>query len=85
MVMCPLKKHKKNEVNLPRYVYHLLCFMVLLVAMSSCKLTKFVPEGKYLLYKTRIILEDSAYTDVYSNDLAPYLSQTHNSEILGFL
>ena len=82
--MCPLKKHKKNEVNLPRYVYHLLCFMVLLVAMSSCKLTKFVPEGKYLLYKTRIILEDSAYTDVYSNDLAPYLSQTHNSEILGF-
>ncbi|MBQ2440998.1 MAG: hypothetical protein II502_02255, partial [Paludibacteraceae bacterium] len=71
-------------MNLPRYVYHLLCIMVLLVAMSSCNLTKFVPENKYLLYKTRIVLDDTVYTDVYTADLTPYLRQTHNREILGF-
>ena len=50
--------------------------------LSACSTTKFVPEGKMLLNKTKIEIEGTK--DVTSSDLKAYLRQKTNSEILGF-
>ena len=62
----------------------LLLILTLLVGMvlTSCHTTKFVPEDKYLLYKTKVRVNDSK--DVQAEDLKSYLRQRHNTEVLGF-
>lgn len=56
--------------------------LLLLVALSSCNVTKFVPADEQLLYKTRIKVEDAK--GVSATELKTYLRQKQNSEILGF-
>ena len=59
------------------------CFLAILCCiLSACSTTKFVPEGKLLLNKTKIEIEGTK--DVTSADLKAYLRQKNNSEILGF-
>lgn len=53
-----------------------------LVLLCSCNSTKFVPEGKYLLNKTKVEVTDTR--QVPASDLKPYLRQKPNTEILGF-
>ncbi len=59
-----------------------ILMLMSVLLLSACHTAKFVPEGKYLLYKTRIVVNDTH--DVNPNDLKGYLKQTHNTEILGF-
>ena len=55
---------------------------LVMVLLSSCNTAKFVPEGQYLLNKTKIKVEDTR--EVTPSDLKTYLRQTPNTEILGF-
>ena len=75
-----LKRLPTRSVKMRPCRVILMLMSVLL--FSACHTAKFVPEGKYLLYKTRIVVNDTH--DVNPNDLKGYLKQTHNTEILGF-
>ena len=59
-------------------LYALFCVAL----FSSCSLTKFVPEDKYLLNDVKVRLEDTK--DVATSDLMKYVQQKQNTEILGF-
>ena len=56
----------------------LLCLLVL----TACNTTKFVPENKYLLNRTKVRVTDTK--NVSSEDMRSYLRQKENSEVLGF-
>lgn len=57
---------------------------VLAVAFSSCSSTKHVPDGKLLLDKVKINIQDP-HSDVEVNQLANYLRQNSNHRVLGGL
>ncbi|MCQ2347414.1 MAG: BamA/TamA family outer membrane protein [Paludibacteraceae bacterium] len=63
-------------------LFILLLLGSLLVGLNSCRLTKYVPEDKLLLNKTKVKVIDTK--DLASANLNNYLQQTQNSEILGF-
>ena len=50
-------------------------------ALSSCSMTKYVPENQYLLKKVKI---KASIPDVNNEELKSYLRQTPNNTILGF-
>lgn len=52
------------------------------VLLSSCDMTRFVPENEQLLYKVNIDVEGT--NQVPPSKLRQYLRQTQNTEILGF-
>lgn len=58
--------------------------LVLLVAVSSCSLTKHVPKGHFLLDKVKINLLDTSSV-ITSKDLTKYLRQSENHKVLGGL
>lgn len=60
----------------------LLLMIAIMVVVSSCRLTKFVPEDKELLYKTNVKVLDTK--QVTGSELSSYLRQRQNTEILGF-
>ena len=55
-----------------------LCILLLV----SCNAAKFVPEGRYLLNRASVKIEDTKA--VAASDLDNYLQQKQNTEILGF-
>lgn len=59
-----------------------LLLVVCAISFSACNLTKFVPEGEYLLNKANVKVEDTK--DVAAAELRNYLQQKQNTEILGF-
>lgn len=59
-----------------------MAVMVAAVLMASCKTTKFVPDGQYLLNKTKVQIEDTK--EVESSAMNSYLRQKQNTEIFGF-
>ncbi len=63
---------------------HIILCVVLLtgVLLSSCNMTKFVPEDKELLYKVNVNVEGT--NQVPASKLRHYLRQTQNTEVLGF-
>lgn len=67
-----------------------ISFVVLLVLCLlcvGCNTTKFVPEGKYLLNKTKIVIDDAgkgSASKVMPSELRSYLRQTPNTEVFGF-
>ncbi len=54
--------------------------IVALLVVSSCNATKHIPDGKYLLNKVRIEVDDNSFN---KKELKNYLRQTPNHEILG--
>lgn len=60
----------------------LILTALMVLTLNSCHTTKFVPEGKYLLDKTRVRVTDTR--DVQADELRSYLRQRNNSEVLGF-
>lgn len=68
------------EIIMRKSVLFILIFLG--VVLSSCDTLKFVPEGKYLLNKTKVEVVDTK--SVQGGDLKKYIRQTQNSEILGF-
>ncbi len=61
-----------------KYYFYIILFCVL----TGCSTTKSVPDGEYLLNKTKIKVEDTK--EVSDGDLDNYLQQTENSEVFGF-
>lgn len=78
------------------HVRNILLFLAVLL-FSACSTTKFVPEGKYLLRKTSVRIEDrkevnethrqnesALDADALASKMSNYVRQKSNSEILGF-
>lgn len=63
-----------------RYIFLILSFCLLV--LSSCRTTKFVPEGEYLLNRTKVKVTDTK--EVSGSDLSGYLRQQPNSDVFGF-
>lgn len=59
-----------------------LCLLLVVCALTACNVTKFVPQGQYLLNDVKVIVEDTK--DVPPADLMKYVQQKQNTEILGF-
>lgn len=59
-----------------------MAVMIAAVLMASCKTTKFVPDGQYLLNKAKVQIEDTK--EVESSAMNSYLRQKQNTEIFGF-
>jgi len=55
---------------------------VLVLLLSACNATKFIPDNEYLLNKAHVVVTDTKEVD--PTDLKSYLRQQPNSEILGF-
>ena len=66
-----------NRVRIKLLVWGALAFL-----LSSCNITKFVPQGEYLLHDVKVKVEDSK--EVVPSDLMKYVQQKQNTEILGF-
>ena len=60
----------------------LFILAIVSVVLTGCHTTKFVPEDKQLLYKTKVKITDTK--EVQSDELKTYLRQRHNTEVLGF-
>jgi len=59
-----------------------LGLVTIMLLLSSCNATKFVPANQYLLNKAKIHVTDTKNVD--PSDLKEYLRQKPNSEIFGF-
>jgi len=57
-----------------------LLFCLILLGLFSCKATKFIPEGEYLLDKIKI---ESDIPEYKSAELKPYLKQRPNYKMFG--
>ena len=55
---------------------------LLVLALSACNTTKFVPEDQYLLNKAKVEITDTK--DVPASEMSSYLRQRQNTEIFGF-
>lgn len=63
-----------------RFSFICIVFLFLLL-LTSCRVTKFVPEGEYLLNKVEIESEDK---DIKKDELKRYISQQPNTKVFGF-
>lgn len=60
-----------------------MCIAALvLISLTACNTTKFVPQGEYLLNKAHIKVQDNK--QITPSELNDYLQQKQNTEILGF-
>ena len=53
---------------------HIILLAVLTVLLSSCNINRFVPEGKYLVQKNKVVVENE-YKEVTSTGLSQYITQ----------
>lgn len=71
----------KDIVSSSKVVLELL-MMLFVVLFSACNVTKFVPEGEYLLNDVKVKVEDTK--DVPTSSLMKYVQQKPNTKVLGF-
>lgn len=69
------------QLSVPKYAIF-VAVILMGVLLSSCNITKFVPEDEQLLYKVHINVEGTK--EVSPGTLRQYLRQIPNTEILGF-
>lgn len=62
--------------------YHYLLVIAIALSFTSCSVTKFVPEGHYLLDDVKIVTDRK---EVSSSDLKPYVRQNPNSKWFGLI
>ena len=70
------------KVNISYTYYILVLLLVSAVVFSSCRSTKFVDDGEYLLVKNKVVCDNN---NVNKSDLDLALSQKSNKKILGFI
>ena len=58
------------------------CLLLAMCLLAACNVTKFVPQGEYLLNDVKVEVEDTK--DIASSELIKYVQQKQNTEILGF-
>lgn len=67
-----------------RLLLRLMLTLTLVAVMLSCASTKHVPDGQYLLDKTKINISDKQNSEgLNSQELVNYLRQTENHKVLG--
>ncbi len=71
-------KRVRQDIVKGRQCYYIL--IILSVIITSCSSTRYVPEGKYLLTKNKIKVEDNS---INRNEIKSYLKQRPNKKILG--
>ncbi len=59
-----------------------LSFVLLLAGVYSCSVKKFVPQGRYLVNKSKIKLDDKLYPEIKTGELKPYSQPKRNKKIL---
>jgi len=64
-----------------KYFAKIIVFFLFIVVIISCNVTKRVPEGKHLLIKNTIIVDNKKTS---SPEIISYLKQTPNTKVLGF-
>ena len=52
---------------------HIILFLFVAIAMSSCNINRFVPEGKYLVKKNSIVIEEKK-TKISKSGLSSYIT-----------
>ena len=63
-------------------VVNCFCLLLVMCVLTACNVTKFVPQGEYLLNDVKVEVEDTK--DIPSSELIKYVQQKQNTEILGF-
>jgi outer membrane protein assembly factor BamA len=72
---------KKNSTNKKKYsLRYFIPLLSILLYISSCNPTKYVPEGETLLNENQIIINKEG---VKKTDLLPYIKQSPNKRIFG--
>lgn len=59
---------------------HIAVLVTLVAMLSSCSVTKYVPDGMYLLNKVKLVSDDKR---VHADSLKSYLRQTPNTGVFG--
>ena len=59
-----------------------LLLILLLAGTYSCSVKKFIPEGKYLVNKSRIVLGDKSYPEIKTGELKQYIQPERNKKFL---
>ena len=52
---------------------HIILFLFVAIIMSSCNISRFVPEGKYLVKKNNVVIEEEK-TEISKSGLSNYIS-----------
>ena len=73
---------RKSFIQELQKAKQILLIAVVMSALSACNLTKFVPQGEYLLNDVKVKVEDTK--NVSTGDLLKFVQQKQNTEILGF-
>ena len=71
----------KRNLTLTKYLSALLVAFAILF-FSACSLTRYVPEGEYLVSKVRIISDNK---DIKPNESKSYVRQEPNHKTFGFI
>lgn len=74
-------KHGSLGQSSEKYTTLLQYILIAGVLLSSCQLTKYVPEGQYLLAKSKIEVDNR---EIDRKELKIYMKQRPNARILGF-
>ena len=53
--------------------FHIIITILLAILVSSCSIRRFVPEGKYLVKKNSIVIEDNDSADISKSSLSSYI------------
>jgi len=64
----------------PRRIIRLCVFLLALLVLASCSVTRKLPEGQYLLKKSTIKIDNRK---ILKDDLSGYIQQTPNKKFLG--
>ena len=76
--MCARKIH----ISASRFSISAWLLLLCCCVLSSCNITKFVPQGEYLLNDVKIKVVDTK--KVPSSDLMKFVQQKQNTEVFGF-
>jgi outer membrane protein assembly factor BamA len=74
-------KFVQNCANMPKLRY-IFIGMIALLLLSSCKVTKYVPDGQYLLDKVKVTTDNKQLNDT---DFTIYLRQRPNPKLFNFI
>ncbi len=74
-----ISNSKKSRYRFLNRTY--LLFSLIAILFSSCRITRNVPDGKYLLNKSILVVDSK---DIKAGDIETYLRQKPNKRIIGF-
>ena len=64
---------KTNQRYMSGKKFHIILLLFVTFVMSSCNINRFVPEGKYLVKKNSVVIEEKK-TDISKSELSSYIT-----------